>query len=219
MGEARRRDLVEVSRRLDLTLVEDDLYGAYGSGLGLPRLCPLAAQAPERTLFVSALSKSLAPGLRIGWLALPEGGDWRDRALSALHGLALGGPTLGGLIASDWIADGTAEALLLANRAELGRRAIRAREVLGDAIEAPGLAASPHVWLPLEPLAAEQTASRALRAGVELTPADGPVLAGGGMSGLRLCLGGPQTLAELDRGLAIIKAALDPAGPDNRTLI
>ncbi|QUD87098.1 aminotransferase-like domain-containing protein [Phenylobacterium montanum] len=217
MSEARRREIVEVARWLDLILIEDDLYGAYAGGFGLPRLAPLAALAPERTLFVSALSKSVAPGLRLGWLALPEGGDWADRAYSALHAVALGGPTLGGLIACRWIADGTAETILAENRLELEARVDLAAEALGPAMERPTMAAFPHVWLPLAELEAERVGSRALRAGVELTPADGPILPGGGMSGLRLCLGGAPDRASLARALAVVRDALAPAAA--RTLV
>jgi DNA-binding transcriptional MocR family regulator len=217
MGEPRRREIVEVARRLDLILIEDDLYGAYAGGFGLPKLTPLAALAPERVLFVSALSKSVAPGLRLGWLALPEGGEWRSRALSALHAIALGGPTLGGLIAGRWIADGTAEAILAENRQELAARVAMAVEVLGAAVERPAMQAFPHVWLPLGELEAERIASRALRAGVELTPADGPILPGGGMAGLRLCLGGAPDRGTLRRALEIVLDALAPATA--RTLV
>lgn len=211
MGGQRRRDIVEVARRRDLVLVEDDLYGAYAGGFGLPRHASLAALAPERVLFVSALSKAVAPGLRLGWLALPVGHEWRARALSALHAIALGGPTLGALIGGGWIADGTAAAILAENRRELAARTALALEVLGPAVERPAVAAFPHVWLPLSELDAERVAGRTLRAGVELTPADGPILPGGGMAGLRLCLGGAPDLVTLERALVVVKQALGAA--------
>ena len=219
MGEQRRGDLVEVARRLDLILVEDDLYGAYAGGFGLDRLTPLAAMAPERVLFVSALSKAVAPGLRLGWLALPQGAGWRDRALSALHAIALGGPTLGGLVASAWIRDGTAQAILIENRGELAARVSLALEVLAAAVERPAAAGFPHVWLPLDELEAERIAGRALRAGVELTPADGPILLGGGMAGLRLCLGGAPDRLVLERALGVVRAALSAEPSSARSLI
>ncbi len=219
MGQARRRQIVEVARRRDLILVEDDLYGAYAGGLGLAAKTPLAALAPERVLFVSALSKSIAPGLRVGWLALPDSGDWRGRALGVLHAIALGAPTLGGLIAAGWIEDGTAEAILMANRCELEARTALSLEILGPAAERPAMPGSPHLWLPMDELEAERVAGRAMRNGVELTPPDGPILDRAAMAGLRLCLGGAPDLVTLERGLRTVKAALSPAAAANRTLI
>ena len=51
MGLERRRAIVDVARRRGLTLVEDDLYGAYVADLGLP---PLADLAPDRVCYVAA---------------------------------------------------------------------------------------------------------------------------------------------------------------------
>lgn len=208
MGPERRRQIAQVARDRDLILIEDDLYGAYAGGFGLSRRAPIAAHAPERCLFVSALSKSVAPGLRVGWLALPTTGDWRERALSALHGLTLGAPTFGALIGTAWIEDGTAEAILADNRRVLAERAALALDILGDAVEAPALASPPHLWLPMGELEAERVAARALRGGVELTPAGGPILDGSLASGLRLCLGGAPDTAALARGLTALKSAL-----------
>ena len=60
---ARREAIVAVARELDLVLVEDDVYGPL-----VPDRPPaLVTLAPERTLYVSSLSKFLAPGLRLGF--------------------------------------------------------------------------------------------------------------------------------------------------------
>ncbi|MDR3508903.1 MAG: PLP-dependent aminotransferase family protein [Caulobacteraceae bacterium] len=219
MGAARRRDIAEVARGLGLWLVEDDLYGAYAGGYGLPSLTPLAALAPERVLFVSALSKAVAPGLRTGWLVLPRDSGLTERALGVLHAIALGAPSLGGLVGSSWIEDGTAQAILTANRLALEARTKLALRVLGAAVERPAMAAAPHLWLPMAELEAERVAGRALRGGVELTPPDGPILDRAAMFGLRLCLGGPPDLETLERGLTVIKAALASSAADSRTLI
>ena len=84
MGLARRQALVEVARRRDLYLVEDDLYGAYASELTLP---PLAALAPERVFYVGGLSKSLAPGLRFGYCLPPNEDRFRQGHRFARHRL------------------------------------------------------------------------------------------------------------------------------------
>ena len=207
MGAARRRDIVATARRLDLLLVEDDLYAAQAAGLGLQ---PLAALAPERTFYVSGLSKALAPGLRVGYLVPPPGAAF-DRCLEALRTVAFGPPTFGGLVATDWIERGEAFEIAAAVNAELGRRTALAKSVLGGAMEPMSRPIASHVWLPLSELDAERVAGQALRGGVETTPPRPPFLEGVTVSGLRICLGAPTDLAELGKGLEVVRAALDPA--------
>lgn len=66
----RRHDLAEIARRLNLPIVEDDPYGQLRfEGEDLPPICSLA---PERTIYLSTFSKTLTPGLRLGWIVCPE---------------------------------------------------------------------------------------------------------------------------------------------------
>lgn len=67
LSQSRREALVDIARRYDVSLIEDDIY-LRPDGFDLSTLHSLA---PERTLHISALSKILAPGLRIGMLTAP----------------------------------------------------------------------------------------------------------------------------------------------------
>jgi DNA-binding transcriptional MocR family regulator len=64
---ARRKQLVEIARRFGVTLIEEDVYGL----LAKDAVSPLAALAPDSVLYVTSLSKTVAPGLRIGYLYGP----------------------------------------------------------------------------------------------------------------------------------------------------
>jgi DNA-binding transcriptional MocR family regulator len=205
MSLARRQAIVEVARKRDLLIVEDDLYGAYASELGLP---PLATLAPERVFYVSGLSKSLAPGLRVGYCVPPTGGDWRDRSLSALRAIAFSPPSLGALVATQWIEDGAAADILAAHRGELADRARLALGILGAMAERPANRAATHLWLPMSELDAERAAARALRDGVEVTAPSAPFIPGGHECGLRVCLGAAPSLAILEQGLRTLSRAL-----------
>ncbi len=66
----RRQRLAEIATRLDLPIVEDDPYGALRyEGEDLPPVCTFV---PERTIYLGTFSKTLTPGLRIGWIVCPE---------------------------------------------------------------------------------------------------------------------------------------------------
>jgi 2-aminoadipate transaminase len=62
----RRRRLLEVARRYSVPVVEDDPYGELRySGAAIP---PLAALDDEGlVIYLSTFSKTLSPGMRVGW--------------------------------------------------------------------------------------------------------------------------------------------------------
>ncbi|PPB81638.1 DNA-binding transcriptional MocR family regulator [Albidovulum inexpectatum] len=68
MSSDRRAALVEVARRHDLQIIEDDCYSVERSTDP-----SLRALAPERTWHVSSISKSVVAGLRLGAIVCPTG--------------------------------------------------------------------------------------------------------------------------------------------------
>jgi len=66
----RRRALVDLAERYGFTILEDDPYGRLRfEGEPLPGLFELGG--PERVIFTSSFSKTVAPGLRVGYLVAP----------------------------------------------------------------------------------------------------------------------------------------------------
>lgn len=144
MSVARREAIVALARRHDLIVIEDDVYGR----LPEERLPPLAALAPERTVYIGSASKSVAPGLRLGVLLSPP--QLVQRLADAQHDLFLTCPPLMAELFTQLIRDGTAEQLAARQRQEAMVRQRLAREVLGARAHA-AQPTSYHLWLPLPP--------------------------------------------------------------------
>src|SRR5579885_3429988 len=70
IGEARRRRIVELAREHDLLVLEDDPYGLVRyDGEPLASLFDLSG---GETAYSSSFSKTVAPGLRVGWFVFPD---------------------------------------------------------------------------------------------------------------------------------------------------
>jgi len=83
LGPDRRRRLVELATEHDLDVLEDDPYGRVRyEGEPPPLIHDL--EGGERVTFTSSFSKTIAPGLRVGWYVVPEGlrAGFDDRAVS-----------------------------------------------------------------------------------------------------------------------------------------
>ena len=70
LSEQRRRRLVELARRREVLIVEDNPYGLLRyDGERQPTLYSL--DGGDYVLYLGTLSKILSPGIRIGWVAAP----------------------------------------------------------------------------------------------------------------------------------------------------
>jgi DNA-binding transcriptional MocR family regulator len=68
---ARRRALLDLAREYDLVLVEDDPYGLLRfEGDRVPTLHEL--DGGERVVYCSSFTKTIAPGVRTGYLVVPD---------------------------------------------------------------------------------------------------------------------------------------------------
>jgi DNA-binding transcriptional MocR family regulator len=195
MGLERRQRIVDIARAWDVTLVEEDVYGL------LQENAPpaLATLAPERVIYLTGLSKTVAPALRIGFLVLPPG--LGDRLREDAHHTTWYVSALTMALATRWLNDGTAWRRLLAQRRELAvRHRLCAKHLQG--FQWRGEPHCPHVWLAPVPGGSTAYARRALAAGVVVVPSD--VLAAGRPpweDGIRISLGAAPDRATLAEGL------------------
>jgi DNA-binding transcriptional MocR family regulator len=200
MSRQRREAIVKISRAFDVMIVEDDIYAVLGE-TNVPTIRELA---PERTIYVSGLSKTLTPGLRIGALVCPP--SLKKPILKAIA--AIGSPVsaLACLIMDRWIINGTASHLSYRVRQEAARRTTLAAEILN--ISSPIPPVSFHIFIPLPLEIATNLAARALELGVRVTKPSKALNSDSNIeAGVRLCLGSP-TFEQLRQSIHIIKKLL-----------
>src|SRR5205085_5994120 len=70
LSAERRRRVVELAREHDLLVLEDDPYGLVRYG-GSPPATLFELDGGERIAYSSSFSKTIAPGVRVGYLVLP----------------------------------------------------------------------------------------------------------------------------------------------------
>ncbi|MCH4270618.1 PLP-dependent aminotransferase family protein [Kerstersia gyiorum] len=125
MPAGRRQGILAVARAHGVHVIEDDPY----SFLAAERPPALAQLAPDIVSHVATLSKSLTPGLRTAFVALPDAATQDGFAL-AMRALTLMGAPLMAALATQWIRSGVADAFRDAVAAEARIRYELAEAVL-----------------------------------------------------------------------------------------
>src|ERR1700704_257885 len=162
MPHARRADLLRIVEKLDLTIIEDMVYGF------LDDAPPLAASAPDRCVVLDSLSKKVAPGLSLGFVVPPL--RLRENVMASVRS---GGWTASGFAfaaAQRLMGDGTAAELSRLKRIDAVRRQQIAVKCLAG-FEIQTNYRSYHLWLTLPPHWRSQTfVAAAARRDIALTP-------------------------------------------------
>ena len=183
MGRNAREQLVAIARQYNLMIIEDAAY-AFLAADAPP---PVASLAPERTVYVGGLSKSVATGLRVGFVAAPN--EWVKPLERTIMATTWNVPGVMSAIAVAWIDDGTVAQLEAQKREDAQARQALAARVL------KGLAYTSHpssyfLWLPLaEDARADQVAMTLQREGVCVSTAEPFAVSAHVPHALRLALG------------------------------
>lgn len=203
MDLERRREIVALAAKLGAYIIENDSYG-HLSGDQTPTIASLA---PERCIYLCGTSKSIAPGLRIGYLLAPEG--MMERLCEGIHATSWTSPTLMGEIASVLIEEKIAEGVVAWHRREAAERLDLARRIFGVPQLLPKCP-SYHLWLPLpSPWRAGEFVEQARLRGVLVSPADAFAVDRNPVPhAVRICLGGIGDRTRLAQGLQSIAEIL-----------
>lgn len=200
MSAARRADLLHVAEKLDLPIIEDNVYGF------LDDEPPLAALAPARCIVIDSLSKKVAPGLTLGFIVPPQ--RLRETIMASVRS---GGWTASGFAfaaAQRLMADGTAAELSRLKRLDArARQKLAAERLSGFEIQTNEKCY--HLWLTLPAHWRSQTfVAAAARRDIALSPSTTfAVTPGHAPNAVRLALASPS-MDQLDSGLATLAAML-----------
>ncbi|TJW81448.1 MAG: PLP-dependent aminotransferase family protein, partial [Mesorhizobium sp.] len=142
LSATRREAIARIAREYNVILIEDDLYGDLTDDP-----TPLLAEyAPERTIVAGGLSKSVAAGVRGGWLACPPA--YRHR-IRVAHKMLTGGlPFLLAELCSRLVLSGQASEMRKRSIVEINARVAIVRETLAG-FDFNALDNVPFVWLTL----------------------------------------------------------------------
>lgn len=124
MPTERRVELAAIARKYDLQLIEDDCWGIS------PMKNPSFAQiCPERAWYISSFSKSVAAGLRFGYLLCPP--EQRRKAYRVMQVSSYGMSRLVTDVAHELLINGDAIAIRKAVLAKVTRRVEASVNALG----------------------------------------------------------------------------------------
>lgn len=202
----RREEIASIASRHGVAVIEDGVLGLLpGDGI-----LPLATFAPDTCYYVTSLSKTIAPGIRVGFIRSPAAAVRQlEDAIRATMWMA--SPLLAEA-ATAWIGNGTADEVLETRRQEAAARQRIAAEIL-HGFDYDADPAGYHIWLDPGPdLQAETFVRSARAAGVAITPAEVFVSGRGHVpSRVRIGLTAAADRAELTRGLEVLAGILrDP---------
>ncbi len=122
----KKRELVELLRRYDVPLIENDVSGEIYFGEKRPPTCK-ALDTNGSVLLCSSFSKDISPGLRIGWLAA---GRYQAEATWLKQTLSASSPTLPQMAVAQFLEGGGYDQHLRRIRREYARNV----ELLSEAV-------------------------------------------------------------------------------------
>lgn len=208
MPEDRRRAIARIARDYNVFLIEDDLYG-HMTDSTLPLLGELA---PERTIVIGGLSKSVAAGVRGGWLSCPPA--YRHRIRVAHKLLAGGMPFLLAEISARMVLTGRADELRRRSIAEINDRLDMARTALAG-FDFNSCANIPFAWLSLpDPWLSGTFKNAAYENGVLIDDED-EFKAGRAEQAfhrVRFGVSQPKDRRDVATGLSVLRRLLDEGG-------
>ncbi|WP_445505560.1 aminotransferase-like domain-containing protein [Niallia sp. 03091] len=204
MSVENRKVLAAIAKKYNQFIIEDATYHLHNE----KTLSAVASFAPEQVIYIASLSKSIAPGLRLAYVAVPS--RYKEPISKALYNLNISVSPLLAELAARTIVSNQFEVLIEDHREQTIRRNQVVNRYLAD-YTCLGVETGIFRWLLLpgnitgaefETLAAQQ--------GVQVYAAERFVVGNSCPErAVRVSICAPETLEELEQGLIILKRLLN----------
>lgn len=200
-GESRRK-IAALAEELGLLIIEDGITGLLSSSAD-----SIFSHAPENTVYILSLSKTISPALRIAYIAAGE--KYYSQLENALYNINLSQSALTLELASRLIVSGLAEKLLARRSAGIIERNKIADEVLsGQTLLGEGLCLSRWLILP-DTITGAEFERAAFEKGVSVYAAERFVVGRDCPAAARIAICSPDSIHELKTGLMILKSIIE----------
>ncbi|WP_312648007.1 aminotransferase-like domain-containing protein [Aminipila sp.] len=199
-----RKELGHIACEQGLVIIEDGTYHLMST----PKAA-IAAFAPENTIYIASLSKAIAPGLRLAYVAAPD--QYRTQISNALYNMNITvSPLMAGL-AARLIISGQVEKVLEIHRKKNVLRNEKVNKYLSE-YDCRGENTGIFRWLLLpEQMSGADFEALAFKHGVQVYAAERFAVGNTVPErAVRVAVCGTGSIEELEQGLRIIKELLAP---------
>lgn len=208
LSDARRQKICAIAMRHNVAIIEDDVYRTLHD----EHLMPMYSFAPANTYYIGGFSKTVAPGLRIGFILTPAG--MAAKVATAQRIDAWCPNPLSMLIMTRLLESGDIDAIMEHNKEELRhRQALVTRHLSGfDIATYP---TSTHAWLRLpQPWTTSRFITTLRTQGISVLGSDMFATdASQAPQAIRLNVGAIRTHEDLNKALSTIARTL--SSPDS----
>lgn len=204
MSEDCRRMIARTAKEKNLIVIEDGI----NSLLMEKPLSAVAAYATEKTIYIVSMSKSVAPALRLAYIATPK--HYMNDLKTALYNINISQSMFLMELASRMIASKNVDKLVDERRQRIRKRNALVNKYL-EGYEIMGDDEVIFRWLILpEGIEAEQFQDKALKKGVKVYTAERFTVGNTKpIEAVRLAVAAPESSEELEKGLKILKELLE----------
>lgn len=105
MPDAHKKEAVKLLEQFNIPLIEDDIYGDLYFGNNRPAACKTYDES-GLVLYCNSISKTLAPGYRVGWVAP---GIFKDQVIQLKRNHSVSSTTITSEVVADFLKNGRYE--------------------------------------------------------------------------------------------------------------